>query len=283
MAVTNFVPDIWSARILTNLRKVSVAAAVCNRDYEGDTLIGDSVKITNIVTPTITAYTGADLTLEDIDDATRSLLLDQKQSFNFYLDDVERAQAVNGGALLQEAIDEASYALRDVMDAYVLAEMANGASNSGPDHDVAEATINTAAGAYDALVNWGVMLDTANVPEEDRFAVISPSLHGYLLKDSRFVAAGDAAGAEARANGRVGQAAGFQIYKSNNLPAGPGAGAGIYQIVGSRRATTLAEQVRSVEAFRVEKKFGDGVKGLHVYGAKVTRPTALVAADVIVA
>lgn len=283
MAVTNFVPDIWSARILTNLRKNSVAAAVCNRDYEGDTTSGDEVKITNVVTPTITAYTGADLTLEDIDDATRSLLLNQKQSFNFYLDDVERAQAVNGGAILAEAIDEASYGLRDVMDTYVLAEMANGASNSAPDHDVAEATINTAAGAYDALVNWGVLLDTANVPEEDRFAVISPAFHGLILKDSRFVAAGDAAGAEARQNGRVGAAAGFQIYKSNNLPAGPGAGAGIYQIVGSRRATTLAEQVRSIEAFRVEKKFGDGVKGLHVYGAKVTRPTALVAADVIVA
>lgn len=282
MAVTNFVPDIWSARILTNLRKNSVAAAVCNRDYEGDTVIGDSVKITNVVTPTITAYTGADLTLEDIDDATRSLLLDQKQSFNFYLDDVERAQAVAGGALLQEAIDEASYALRDVMDAYVLTEMANGASNSAPDHDVAEATISTASGAYDALVDWSTLLDTANVPEEDRFAVISPALYGKLLKDSRFISAGDAAGAEARANGRVGQAAGFQIYKSNNLPAGPGAGAGTYQIVGSRRATTLAEQIRSVEAFRVEKKFGDGVKGLHVYGAKVTRPTALVAADVIV-
>ena len=53
-------------------------------------------------------------------------------------------------------------------------------------------------------------------------------------------------------------------------------------LVGSRYACTLAEQVRSVEAYRVEKKFADGVKGLHVYGAKVTRPTAIVSADVIV-
>jgi hypothetical protein len=34
---------------------------------------------------------------------------------------------------------------------------------------------------------------------------------------------------------------------------------------------------------RRENRFSDGVKGLHVYGAKVTRPTGLVVADVIVA
>ena len=282
MAVTNFVPDIWSARILENLSKVSVAGGVVNRDYEGDTTTGDSVKITSITDPTITAYTGSDLTLEDIDDATQSLALDQKQSFNFYLDDVERAQAVNGGAILQAAIDRASYGLANVLDAYVLNLMAAGASNSTPDHDIAEATISTVTDAYDALVNWGVLLDEADCPQDNRFVVVTPSFYGKILKDSRFISAGDNAAAETRANGRVGQAAGFDVYKSNNLPDGPGAGAGKYQIAGSRSATTLAEQVRSVEAFRVEKKFGDGVKGLHVYGAKATRATCLVAADIIV-
>lgn len=282
MAVTNFVPDIWSARILQNLSKTSVAGAVCNRDYEGDASVGDSVKITSITDPTITAYTGADMTPEDIDDATRSLALDQKQSFNFYLDDVERAQSVNGGAIMQAAIDRASYGLSNTLDAYVLNLMAAGASNSAPDHDIAEATISTASDAYDAIVNWGVLLDEANVPQEERFVVVTPGFYGKLLKDTRFVGAGDDAGAATRANGRVGQAAGFDVYKSNNLPAGPGAGAGTYQIAGSRYATTLAEQVRSVEAYRVEKKFADGVKGLHVYGALATRPTALVAADIII-
>jgi len=282
MAVTNFVPDIWSARILANLSKTSVGAGICNRDYEGDASVSDSVKITSITDPTITAYTGADMTPEDIDDATQSLLLDQKQSFNFYLDDVERAQAVSGGAIMQAAIDRASYGLANVLDAYVLNALAAGASAAGPDHLVAEATVNTAAGAYDSLVAWNILLDEANVPEENRFAVITPALYGYLLKDARFVGDGSAIGATTRQNGKVGMAAGLEIFKSNNLPAGPGAGAGTAMLVGSRYACTLAEQVRSVEAYRVEKKFADGVKGLHVYGAKVTRATALVVADVIV-
>jgi hypothetical protein len=283
VAVTNFVPDIWSALILTNLSKTAVANGITNRDYEGDASVGDSVKITSIVDPTITAYTGADMTPEDIDDATQALALDQKQSFNFYLDDVERAQAVNGGAVLEAAITRASYGLSNVLDAYVLAAIATGASSSAPDHQVAEATINTAAGAYDALVAWAVLLDVANCPQEDRWAVVSPAFHGLILKDDRFVGAGDDAAAATRANGRVGQAAGMDIYKSNNLPAGPGAGAGTSMLAGSRVAYTLAEQVRKVEAYRVEKKFADGVKGLHVYGGKLTRPTCVVSADVIVA
>lgn len=283
MAVTNFVPDIWSARILENLSKTSVAAGICNRDYEGDASVGDSVKITSITDPTVSSYTGADITLEDIDDATRSLLLDQKKYFDFYLDDVERAQSVNGGAILQAAIDRASYALSNTLDAYVLGLMGTGASAAAPDHQVAEATINTAAGAYDAMVSWRVLLDKADVQPEERFVAVSPDFYGLILKDSRFVGSGDAMGAEVRANGKVGRAAGFDVYVSNNLPAGPGAGAGVSQIAGSRYATTLAEQVRSVESFRVERKFADGVKGLHVYGALVTRPTALVSADVIVA
>lgn len=284
MAVTNFVPDIWSARILTNLSVNSVAAGICNRDYEGDASVGDSVKITSITDPTITAYTGSDMTPEDIDDATRSLALDQKQSFNFYLDDVERAQSVNGAAILSEAIDRAAYGLSNTMDAYILDLMGSGVSTSSPDHLLTQAAIDTAAEAYDLLVEMAALLDEANVPQENRWAVVTPGFYGLMLKDSRFVAAGDAAGAASRANGYVGQAAGLTLHKSNNLPDGSLSTNNTSKLVlaGSTYATTLAEQVRSVEAYRVEKKFADGVKGLHVYGARVTRPTAVVAADCVI-
>lgn len=284
MAVTNFVPEIWSARILQNLSITAVANAVCNRDYEGDTTTGDEVKITSIVDPTITPYTGADMTPEDIDDATRSLLLNQKQSFNFYLDDVERAQAVNGGAILTEAINRASYGLSNVFDAYALDVMWSNASASQPDHVLAETTITAVSGAYNTLVDLAVYLDEANIPQEDRFAIVPPVYYALLLKDERFVGAGDAAGAVTRGNGLVGEAAGLSIFRSNNLPTAATGTSSTNKgvIVGSRMATTVADQVRKVEAYRVEKKFADGVKGLHVYGVKVTRPTGLVAADVAI-
>lgn len=284
MAVTNFIPDIWSARILTALSRNSVAAALCNRDFEGDIIRGgDSVKITNFVDPTIGSYAKhTDITIEDVDDAAQSLLIDQQKYFAFEVDDVEKAQAVSGGAVMATATQRAAYGLKNVLDQFVLTTMAAGASASAPDHQVAEATISTASDAYVALVNWGVLLDQADIPEEDRWAVVTPAFHGLLLKDDRFVKAGDDPSAASRLNGRVGQAAGFDIFKSNNLPDGAGAGAGKAMIAGTRMATTLAEQIVSVEAGRMEKRFADFVKGLHVYGAKVTRPTGLVVADVIV-
>lgn len=60
-------------------------------------------------------------------------------------------------------------------------------------------------------------------------------------------------------------------------------GGGQVAIAGSRIATTYAEQINKVEAFRPEKRFADALKGLHLYGAKVVRPEALVVASVKVA
>ena len=36
MAIDNFIPQIWSGRILENLDKAHVFAARLNRDYEGE-------------------------------------------------------------------------------------------------------------------------------------------------------------------------------------------------------------------------------------------------------
>lgn len=284
MTVTNFVPDLWAAKLLVALRANGVASALVNRDYEGDVKrAGDSVKITSITRPTIGDYTAhTDITFEDIDDATRSLLIDKQKFFAFELDDVEKAQALDSGHLMSQAISEAAYGLANTLDVALLSAMGTGASASSPDNQVAEATVSTASGAYDLLVDMSVLLDQSDVPEQERWAVVTPAFYGKILKDSRFIAAGDAAGSVARANGRIGEAASFTLYKSNNLPAGPGAGAGTAMLAGYRGATTLAEQIVSVEALRLEKRFADGVKGLHVYGSKVTRPEALVAADVIV-
>lgn len=285
MTVSNFIPDLWAAELLRNLHKNTVAAAKCNRDYEGEVRrAGDSVKITSITRPTIGTYTSySDVSWEDIDDATRSLDIDQQKYFSFELDDVDRAQVVNDGGLMAEAMLEAAYGLRDTADAFIFSTMEAGVSASNPDHYLAEDTLSTASDAYELLVDMAVLLDEANVPEESRWVVVTPSFYGLLLKDDRFVGAGDAPGAATRANGRVGEAAGFQVSKSNNLPAGDGSGAGKAIIAGYNGATTFAEQIVSVEAVRRENRFSDGVKGLHVYGAKVTRPSGLVVADVIVA
>jgi N4-gp56 family major capsid protein len=281
MAVTNFVPDIWTAKILVALRKKAVAGGLVNRDYEGEIRRqGDSVKITSISDVTIGTYTPhSDITFEDIDDATRSLLIDQAKYFAFELDDVERAQAVNGGAVMNQAIDNATYQLRDVLDAFLLTTMNTAIQGTG--NDLGTIAIHTTKqNLYDAFVDLSVTLDEDNVPEEGRWAVVSPSLHGRLLKLDSFIQAGDSASPLARLNGFIGEVAGLSLFKSNNLPAVTDAAAtGGLAIAGHSSATTLAEQIVSTEAVRLEKRFADGVKGLHVYGAKVVRTTALAVAE----
>ncbi|WP_431772188.1 N4-gp56 family major capsid protein [Streptomyces cucumeris] len=283
MAITNFRPEVWNAELLVTLEKSLVYAApgVVNRDYEGDiSQSGDTVHITSLADPTIGTYTPhTDITIEDVDDSDTTLVIDQAKYFAFEVDDVEKRQALNGGAVLTEQARKAGYKLRDVADQYVAGLMAAGISGGNL---VAEKTISTAAGAYDQLVDLGVILDEDDVPTEGRWAVVTPKFYGLLLKDARFVGAGDAAGAMTRANGLVGEAAGFTIHKSNNAPNGPGAGAGKLVFAGYPGAVTYAEQINNTEAARKEKGFADIVKGLHLYGAKVIRATGLAAVDVIV-
>ena len=40
-------------------------------------------------------------------------------------------------------------------------------------------------------------------------------------------------------------------------------------------AASYAEQIKKVVGYRPEDSFSDAVKGLHVFGAKVVRPTCL--------
>jgi hypothetical protein len=280
MAIDAFKPEVWSAELLVALEKALVYAApgVVNRSYEGEIAqYGDTVRITSLADPTIGTYTPhTDIVIEDVDDVNLLLLINQSKYFAFSVDDIESRQA--RGGVLSEQARKAAYLLRDVADRYVAGLMAAGVDAGNL---LAESTV-TAANAYEKLVDLSVVLDEDNVPSEGRFAVITPKFHGLLLKDTRFVASGDSSGAGVRANGVVGEAAGFSLRKSNNAPDGPGVGAGKLIIAGSDMAVTYAEQIAKTEATRKEKGFADIVKGLHLYGSKVVRPTALAAADVII-
>jgi N4-gp56 family major capsid protein len=279
MAVTNFIPDLWTAKLLVALRKAHVAGALVNRDYEGEIKRqGDTVKITSINDVTIGTYTAHnDITVEDIDDATRSLVIDQARYFAVELDDIEKAQHVKGGGSpLAQAVNNAAYQLADISDAFLLDAINDAAEGTGNDLGTVAIHGTNEDALYDSIVDLGVALDEANVPEMGRFVVVSPDLHGRLRKLDRFVATGDEVAAQTRTRGFIGEVAGLPVYKSNNLPAVTDATAtGGLAIAGYSGATTFAEQIVSVEAARMEKRFADMVKGLHVYGAKVVRPTAL--------
>ena len=285
MAVTKFQPEVWSATLLSILEKSLVyAGAPCvNRNYEGEIAqYGDTVHITSIADPTISTYTkDTDLTVQVLTDSEQLLVVDQAKAFAFEVDDIDMRQVRNGGALMTEAAQRAAFGLRDVADQYVAGLMKAGVSVHIDGGTTAITVSTTATDAYDkVLVPLAVKLDEQNVPSEGRFVVVTPAFYGKLLLDGRFIKANES-GSNALHNGMVGEAAGFRIIKSNNVPAGTIASTKAI-IAGSSIATSYAEQISKVEAFRPEKRFADALKGLHLYGAKVVRPEALVSADVTV-
>jgi len=276
MSINNFIPAVWSSQILRGLEKTLIYAqpGIVNRDYEGDIAqAGDTVKIQSIGDPTIFDYTkNTDMSgPETLTDATRSLVIDQAKSFNFQVDDVDDAQA-RGDAVMAEALHRAGYKLGDVTDQYLAGIMALAATNTiGTTTTPIEVT---SANAYDQLVKAKIKLDVANAPTAGRFAIV-PSWFGAALElDQRFIGTNGYMGNTVLMNGEVGMVAGFRVFMSNNTPNTTNTK---YKIVaGCSGATTFAEQINAVEAYRPEKRFGDAVKGLHLYGAKVIRPEEIV-------
>lgn len=268
MAFTNFIPEVWSARLLEHLDNVHVYSALLNRDYEGDIrAYGDTVHINQIGNIAINDYTGENLAApEELDSTMMELKIDQAKYFNFQVKDIDNAQS--NPKVVDAAMQRASYNINDVIDNYLAGLLLAGVKS--------ESTITaktlTSANAYDYLVDLGVLLNEHNVPMLGRWVVIPPWFHGLLLKDERFVGNGTGYNQAILQGGWVGDAAGFRIHLSNNVPES----AGSYSVIaGTNAAGSFAEQLVELEAYRLEKNFSDGLKGLHVYGAKVTQPDGL--------
>lgn len=272
----DFIPTVWASRLLTALEGSLVygQSKVVNRDYEGDIReAGNTVKIASISDVAVDDYI-KNIDINDpevLTDTELTLAIDQAKYFNFFVDRIDQAQQnVN---VLDEAMRRSAWKLRDIADAYIAAIME--AAVLGPNTIGTTGTprVPTKDDAYEYLVDLGTMLDESNTPIDGRFVVVPAWFHGLLLKDDRFVNAGTMRSDRRLANGAVGEAAGFEILKSNNVPNDSGTKFRI--IAGHSSATSYAEQILDLHTFKPEKRFGDAVKGLHVYGAKVVQASSL--------
>jgi hypothetical protein len=280
--VSNFIPEIWAANILEHLRAILVygSPTVVNRDYEGEIReAGDTVHITSFTDPTIRDYTPeTNITVESISDATLALVIDQMKYFAFDVDDVIRRQAINGW--VTSVTRAAAYKLLDKVDTYISGIMYTAVNGTANDIGAVTADVSDNNTYGSVLVALRATLNANNVPSTGRWVVVPSSVYGALLQDNRFIDASASGSTDALRNGFVGRAAGFDVFESNTVPTET---TGVYSVIaGHNMATTYAEQINSVEAQRRELRFGDLVKGLHLYGAKVTRPEALALASVTV-
>ena len=272
-----------------------------NRDYEGEIKqAGDTVKISSIGRVTINSYTrnsGAGGTAasptiagiarpEILQGSSLSLTVSEQKYFNFEIDDIDAYQ--QKPKLMDKAMREAAYAMANTIDQYCNSALQTGVAGTTNDtgNRLAARSIGTGAGdddAYETLVDLYTKLYESDVTG-DMYAIVPPWFKGMLMKDVRFTNYGTDKNRATLENGLIGNAAGFEIHVSNNLSGSTSgtlaAAGGVYTVLaGVRDAATFAEQVKSIEGFRPPDGFNDAVKGLHVYGAKVTRPYALASVE----
>jgi hypothetical protein len=279
VAITNFIPEIWDASLLKQLRNqlTYAQAGVINRNYEGDIArAGDTVHITSFADPSTRAYTKYNtITYDQLTDDTQTLVIGEARYWAITVDDIDKRQALPG--FIDETTTGAAYNLRADADSFVADLMVAGVDAG---NELGAETVDADGEAYDLLVELRTLLTRSNTPVDGRFVIVPPELYAWLLKDDRFIrldASGTTAGLR---NGVVGRAAGFDIIESNVVPETSG---GAFEVVaGHSIATTYADNLVKTEALRLEGYFGDGIRGLHVYGAEVIRGANLASATVTV-
>jgi len=270
MSLNNFIPVLWSARLLNTLNNAHVFANVVNTDYEGEiSAQGDQVKINSIGEVTISDYTkNSNLSDPEALDAVQTILeIDQAKSFNFQVDDIDAAQ--QKPKVMDSAMQEAGWGLANEADKLIAGFYTSAHAEVEKDKIVDDEPENT----YEVLAEAAEKLDEKNVPREGRWVVVPPFFNAGMVLAGLMETAGSASAEFEKANGYLTRLLGFDIWVSNNLTV---SGGYTYGMAGSRKAISYAEQILDIEAYRPEKRFANAVKGLHVYGAKVVYPNALV-------
>ena len=293
----NFIPEIWSGKMIENFYDATVLAAISNTDYEGEIRkFGDTVNIRTTPEIEIREYVkGQSLTVDNPDKPKIQLVIDKGEYFACVEDDVDKVQSdIN---LMDTWTKDASERMKIKIDQRVLTDMLPGvgAFNQGASAGEQTGSFNlgvttsplqvTKDGAssttavIDLLVDMGTVLDEANCPEQDRFVVIPAKMAGLIKKSELKDASLSGDSVSPLRNGRLGMVDRFTIYVSHNLKKANVGGADEFSLIaGHKMGFTFASQMTEMETIRSESTFGDIVRGLQVYGYKVVKPEALATA-----
>lgn len=267
MAITKFIPELWSSTMLVEFRAQAVFAGLTNRQYEGDLSRGNKLHIVSPVPITIKDYKANNrtTTADEITDTEIEINIDQEKNFDFYVDDIDRAQAAGS---LEEYSKSAADGLVQDADKHLGALAVTNST-----------LVTPTAPATDAKTAWNVIrdlrkaLNKAHVPAENRVFVANAEFEALLLEhDSKMTNADQSGTTAGLREASIGRILRFDGYGSENLPE-----TNKPQIVAFHRsAIAFVSQIQKTEAMRADNKFADRLRGLHVYGSKVVRPSAVV-------
>jgi len=284
----NFIPEIWSSKLIENFYDASVLTAISNTDYEGEIKAhGDKVQIRLTPEVTVRPYQkGMNLTVERPDKPKITLEIDQGEYFACVEDDVDKVQSdIN---LMDEWSKDASEKMKLAIDAKVLTNILPdiSTSNMGATAGRISQSINlgsagapvqvTKTNVLDLLVDAGTVLDEANAPESGRFLIIPAWMAGLIKKSDLKDASLTGDSSSVLRNGRLGMIDRFTLYTSHNLNSVVDSTYRCFSVIGGHKmGLTFASQMSEMESLRAESTFGTIIRGLQVYGFKVVKGEAL--------
>ncbi|HEY9746996.1 MAG TPA: P22 phage major capsid protein family protein [Oculatellaceae cyanobacterium] len=210
MALSNFIPEVWSKKLLKIFDKNVVMANLVNRDFEGEiTGAGDVVHVRTFGNVTVNDYT-RDMTIsfQSLTDPMVDLLIDQQKYFAFKVDDLDKAQA--NIDILEGYAARAAIAIRDVVDSRLIGHYTDVHGGNVIGTDLAPITL-TKDNIYGYITQLGELLDESNVPQEGRNLVITPKFKTLLLQSDEFTRA-TSLGDNVIQNGYIGNVAGFSVH-----------------------------------------------------------------------
>lgn len=281
----NFVPEYWSGKMLARFYESTILPSLVNTDYEGEIKSsGSTVRIRRPPVVAVKDYKpsgveGYDpavdgITYDELSAEELTMEINQAKMYAFKVDDVLKAQS--DIKIVSEAMRDAAQNMKIQVERETFAYMYTGvhaANMIGTDADPVTVGANN---VMEYVLELGQKLDEANIPESGRYIVIPPWL-ASRVKNSDLRQANVTGDAKSPLrNGVVGQLDRFTVYQSNLLPqVDDGQGGKSTAIIGGTKAfTSFATQIVKTEDVRLERQFGDGVRGLQVYGRKVVQPKA---------
>ena len=263
MAISNFIPTVWSESLYSALNAKYIAVANSNREFEGEIKnYGAKVKICGVGNISISDYTkNTDMSSpQTLSDTVKELIINQAKYFNFQVDDIDKVQC--SPKLLDAAMKNAADALAAEADKYVFklySKVKDRIINDGADE----------TNIIDTLIAARQKLYENNVSDASEIVFeVSPVVASMILKAKTSLSTDNTAALE---TGCIGSVAGCKIYVSNNIQTETDSSDVVSYmcLARTKRAIAFAEQLSEIDAYRPEKRFADAVKGLHLYGADI--------------
>ena len=275
LAISNFISIKYSTLVELAAQETSIAVRITGGQYQVDATGTSAIKIARVGDINIINYTNdTDLSaLQKLSDEGYTLSLNQKKAFNFTVDDVDQAQSA--GDFSPAAMTQAAMGLALEADKYALGLFGDAAIPSGNKLGTLAVPISiTAANVDEYIYNAKEILDGQNAGP-NRWLVVPSWFMTKLALSGLGVQLGESVKDDLWREGEVVRYAGFNIVQSNSLTVDDTADG--YQIMAySSRAIPMVAQVQKVENLRNPNRFGEIVRGLYVFGAKIVFPKEVV-------